>query len=621
MVAPCNLLLAAVGVSGTLARIPASSSPPSPTTDSGPSTETQDGPIVESPAMPVTVTTVVTGIPSLTYSLTSLSSPTGLAVPTPTKLPKCKQVQTTFAPGQGGNQTRAEAIVEAYVHGWNGYRKYAWGYDELEPLSLKGTNDYYGWGLSVVDGIDTAIIMNLTSIVQEQLEWIAGVDFSTTTYGPVAIFDACIRYVGGLISAYDLLKSGQFPNPYGQNLTDTLLKQAVVLADKLSYAFNTPSGIPASNVNFTNNQPVYSTYTVNNYTYNATNTAQAGSLLLEFSRLSDLTGNETYRYLVERAENVLVNPHPPPRYPGLIGTEFDTDSGDMLSFDGGWHSGIDSCMEYMIKVWQYKPSTTVDTYKDFWLNAVKSTILHLALHPYGWPDLTFISELDVNGSITWSMDDFSDFAGGNFLLGGQLLNNSMITQLGLATTDSAYVQYNRSLTGLGAIGWQWFNSEDKTQAITDDNDVAAHRNNDKFGFWVPDGDENWDSRPEEIESLMYAYRITGDERWAEYTWQIFEAINATARTPQAFAEINNVEEPFGGSMGDELEAFFFAEVLKYLYVTQASPDVLNLDQWVYNTESHPFLVQCDGGNVDDYAGNGTTNGTWVGPRAPGGGRH
>jgi len=171
-----------------------------------------------------------------------------------------------------------------------------------------------------------------------------------------------------MLSAYDMLNSGQFPNPYGKNRTDTLLKQAVVLADKLAYAFNTPTGIPASNVNFSNNQPVYSTYTFNGFTYNATNTAQAGTYLLEWSRLSDLTGNETYRYLVcllppsshsnacvlfwaltchqaERADNWMVNPHPPPRYPGLVGTEFSTHSGEMLNFAGGWHSGVDSFLE------------------------------------------------------------------------------------------------------------------------------------------------------------------------------------------------------------------------------------------------------------------------------------
>ncbi|KXL50355.1 MAG: glycoside hydrolase family 47 protein [Acidomyces sp. 'richmondensis'] len=593
-----QLVFHALVATGVFARIPVNTTSSSTTSDdpAGPYTETQS--IIEAPAMPATTT--VTGIPSLTYSHTTLTSPgPGLVAPTPSKLPRtCKKVQKDFAPGEGMNQTRADAIRDAYVHGWNAYVKYAWGYDSLQPLTLDGTNDYYGWGVTVFDALDTAIVMNLTSIVFQQLDWIAGVDFTTTAYGPVGGFNVNIRYIGGMLSAYDMLNSGQFPNPYGKNRTDTLLKQAVVLADKLAYAFNTPTGIPASNVNFSNNQPVYSTYTFNGYTYNATNTAQAGTYLLEWSRLSDLTGNETYRYLAERANNWMVNPHPPPRYPGLVGTEFSTHSGDMLNFAGGWHSGVDSFLE----TWQYKPSTTVDTYLDFWLNAVESAIRYLALHPYGWPDLTFISSLDNNGSVTWSMDDFTDFAGGNYLLGGALLNNSAIVNLGILTTDGAHVQYNRSTTGLGAIGWQWFNSKNQGYDLEDDTDIAAHRNNDKYGFWIPAGDGNWQFRPEEVESIMYAHRITGDPRWAEYSWQIFQAINDTSRTAEAFGGIHNVDMPFGGNMYNLISSFFFAEVLKYTYITQTDPRVINLDQWVFNTECHPVLCQCGIGGIDDYSG-------------------
>jgi len=56
--------------------------------------------------------------------------------------------------------------------------------------------------------------------------------------------------------------------------------------------------------------------------------------------------------------------------------------------------------------------------------------------------------------------------------------------------------------------------------------------------------------------------------------------------------------------------FFFAEVLKYLYLTFSDPDVVSLDQFVFGTESHPMLVQCGIGNIDDYSGTATgTNAT------------
>lgn len=46
--------------------------------------------------------------------------------------------------------------------------------------------------------------------------------------------------------------------------------------------------------------------------------------------------------------------------------------------------------------------------------------------------------------------------------------------------------------------------------------------------------------------------------------------------------------------------FFFAEVLKYLYLTFTEPDVIDLSQWVFNTEAHPYLAVCAGGNSGNF---------------------
>ena len=46
-------------------------------------------------------------------------------------------------------------------HAWKAYRTYAWGYDELQPLS-KTSSSWFGLGLTIVDSIDTLYIMNMT---------------------------------------------------------------------------------------------------------------------------------------------------------------------------------------------------------------------------------------------------------------------------------------------------------------------------------------------------------------------------------------------------------------------------------------------------------------------------
>ena len=58
------------------------------------------------------------------------------------------------------NNTRQIAVVDAFKHSWDGYRKYAWGRDNLKPISL-GWHDWFGLGWTLVDALDTMYIMGL----------------------------------------------------------------------------------------------------------------------------------------------------------------------------------------------------------------------------------------------------------------------------------------------------------------------------------------------------------------------------------------------------------------------------------------------------------------------------
>ncbi|KUJ13163.1 seven-hairpin glycosidase [Mollisia scopiformis] len=549
-----------------------------------------NSPLAITPPVPV-ATATASGYFFAANATTSSAHPTHTSNAT---LPACKSVQYAFPSGTGGNATRAAAVKEAYQYAFNAYVEYAWGYDELQPLSKTGTNDWYGWGVTVVDGLDTAIVMNLTDEVSKMLGWIQTVDFTTTPDGDVEMFDITIRYLGGLLSSYDLLKSGQFYNGYDPDQIEALLTQAKTLADKLAYGFQTPTGIAAVDVDFSTNTPVEGTYTASNgVTYNSTNTASAGSFLLEWYRLAALTGNETYRSLVDTGEYYLVHPNPSPTYPGLVGTQFDTTAGGMLNFAGGWHSEVDSFLEYLIKSYHYKADNITEEYADFWLSAVKSTEAHIAVHPYGFDDLTFLSAMDTNGGLTYTMDDYSCFAGGNFLLGCKVLGMESLCDLGIAAADGCHQTYNTTTTGLGPLYWGWYDSDNTYPPDpTVDIDNGYRRNGAANGEFIVNGNEVYASFPESLESWFYAYRITGDPRWAEYGWDMFLSLNETARNSVAFATVNNVGMPWGESQSNSLDSFFFAEVLKYMYLMFAEPDIVDLGKWVFNTECHPIQVQC-----------------------------
>ena len=97
------------------------------------------------------------------------------------------------------------------------------------------------------------------------------------------------------------------------------------------------------------------------------------------------------------------------------------------------------------------------------------------------------------------------------------------------------------------------------------------------------------SRPEAIESVWYMYRITGDPSWMDKGWTMFEATMKATRTSTANSAIYNVLSK-RSSVTNEMESFWLAETLKYYYLLFSGPDVISLDEWVLNTEAHPFKL-------------------------------
>ncbi|KAK4140424.1 glycosyl hydrolase family 47-domain-containing protein [Dichotomopilus funicola] len=104
-------------------------------------------------------------------------------------------------------------------------------------------------------------------------------------------------------------------------------------------------------------------------------------------------------------------------------------------------------------------------------------------------------------------------------------------------------------------------------------------------------DKRYILRPEAIESVWYMYRITGDRSWQEKGWRMFEAVIRATRTDVAHTAIRDVTTKEPGNeadMEDSMESFWLAETLKYFYLLFETPDVVSLDEWVLNTEAHPF---------------------------------
>lgn len=102
-------------------------------------------------------------------------------------------------------------------------------------------------------------------------------------------------------------------------------------------------------------------------------------------------------------------------------------------------------------------------------------------------------------------------------------------------------------------------------------------------------------RPEVIESYYHAYVNTGEQKYRDWAWEAFLAINATTRTESGFSSIRDVTQASGGDKDDVQESFWFAEVLKYLFLIFSDDTTVGFKKgvsqsWVFNTEAHPFKV-------------------------------
>ena len=385
-------------------------------------------------------------------------------------------------------QERADAVKDAFTFAWNGYFTTCRGQDELQPVNNSCSNPRNHWGASAVDALSTALVMEIQPIVNGILGYIPTIDYTATTT-QVSLFETTIRYLGGMLSGYDLL-SGPLANLSTNNsATDALLVQSQILANSLSFAFDTQTGIPSNNIYFPNRSNDASPSNI---------LSQIGTLQLEWQHLSDLTGNATYGDLAQKAEIYLLNPQPPYNepFPGLIGSNVNISNSLFADATGGWNGGDDSFYEYLLKMYVYD-SSRYSNYSDRWILAADSTMEFLASHPSSRPDLTFLASY-VNISFVNSSEHLTCFDGGNFLLGGSVLGRQDYIDFGLALVNGCHDTYNSTLTGIGPEEFSW-----NTTGLNATNQAFYNTH----GYYITD--PLYDLRPEVIESYYYAYRITG----------------------------------------------------------------------------------------------------------------
>lgn len=430
---------------------------------------------------------------------------------------------------------RRKAVKEALTKSWDSYRKHAWGHDELKPESLAAKDSFSGWGATLVDTLDTLWIMDLKQEFKDAVEVVADINWDNSTAVTCSIFETNIRYLGGLLSAYEL--SGE----------KTLLNKALELGYLIYAAFDTPNHMPVGTLNFDEARAgglVASDHA---------SLAALGTLSMELTRLAQLTNQPKFFDGIERIKQNLVRTQDQTQLPGMWPTNMDLSSG----FDVKEHSftlgaSADSGYEYLPKMYALLGGRDA-SYKDMHTKAMETARKHLvfrAMIPTAGegkaaPDVLFtgtVSSYKDVVDLKPEIQHLGCFAGGHFALGGRLFDLEDHVRIGEQIARGCGWAYGATPTGIMPENGALIPCGGADDPICEWNETMWEK---EKGQNVPDGfhavrDARYYLRPEAVESIYILYRITGKKDLLDLAWTMFESIKKSTETEHAFSSITTV---------------------------------------------------------------------------------
>uniref|UniRef100_A0A6Q2XZH0 alpha-1,2-Mannosidase n=1 Tax=Esox lucius TaxID=8010 RepID=A0A6Q2XZH0_ESOLU len=443
---------------------------------------------------------------------------------------------------------RRDKVKEMMKFAWDNYKSFAWGKNELRPLTKNGhIGNMFGGlrGASIVDSLDTLYIMGLIDEYNDAKEWVE-TSLDLNSNGEASLFEVNIRYVGGLLSAYYLTGEEMFK------------RKVLELGEKLLPAFNTPTGIPRGVINLGSG----TSWSWGWASAGSSILAEFGTLHLEFVHLSELSNNPIYTEKVmniRRLLNKIEKPH------GLYPNFLSPVSGNWVQHHVSIGGLGDSFYEYLIKSYLMSDKTDEEA-KNMYYSALEAIEANLVQKSPG--GLTYMAEWR-GGILDHKMGHLACFSGGMVGIGaddGAPEKRQHFLDLAAEITHTCHESYT---TKLGPEAFRFDGGAEAT----------ATRLSDRYYIL----------RPEVIESYMYMWRLTHDPKYREWGWEAVEALEQHCRVEAGFSGIRDVYAQTV-SHDNMQQSFFLSETLKYLYLLFSDDDLLPLEDWVFNTEAHPLPV-------------------------------
>jgi len=449
-------------------------------------------------------------------------------------------------------------------HAWAGYRN-AWGADTVKPKTGTAGKSWANCAFTMVDALDTLWLMDMRKEFNNATEYIRD-HLHFEHEKPVSVFETTIRELGGLLSAFALSGNSVFR------------EKAAELGDRLLPAFR--NGLPLAQV-------ILKTGTAKRGKVRGTVLSEAGTVQLELSYLSRITRDPKYKLAGDKAMDILLDlggrdgllpiyvdlPTQASHGQSKLGRSMLTGRSNRASFGAMG----DSYFEYLLKLWIMEGKER-DLYRDAWVKSMDQAVdagMFRAYKEVRNMDAAAVLELDLKSRKLMNKEDhLACFMGGLLMLGEKTsAANSFkgFFEWGRKITNGCYGMYVKSPSGLAPEIFRFLTTEQTLQVDT----RARH----------------YLLRPETAESIFYLFYFTGDPQYRRWAGFILEAIERHCKSEFGYSSISNtmVKSPL---QTNEMESFFLAETLKYLYLTflPNPKDLVDLDQWVFNTEAHLFPI-------------------------------
>jgi hypothetical protein len=422
------------------------------------------------------------------------------------------------------NAEIAQEVRAEFLHVWNGYKRFAWGYDEFSPIAGKPRDffvDGHSFGLSIIEAMDTLYIMGLDEELAACIAWLRS-HLNFDVDAKVQMFEAVIRMVAGLTTGYYAT---------GERF---LLDGARDLADRLLVCFTkSPSGAPYRFANL-------KTGAVSDP---QSNLAEIGSNVLEFGDLSRLTGDPKYLNASMKAYELVIAKRSPLN---LLGTNFDVEKGAFSGTDDvAPDEPADSFYEYLWGGWQM---LGIRQCHDWYRTLTDALLKYKVTH--------------VDGRLWFKTVDY-------------------VT--GIPTGDASETELIAFYAELVAKGGDLLIGEafyDSWTAVLDRYELCPEV------IFYPDlsviSPRYW-MRPEYPNSSFDLWFLTHDEKYRRTAYQYFQALRRHCRTADGYTVLFDVTtRPM--RQGDYFPAYSFSENFKYLYCMFAQTPRFDGNAYYFNTE-------------------------------------